>query len=204
MNFLRRRCEARRKSETKIEESIGVTSDGGFQTDEESPKSEPTVQPGTVDDGDVPPVEDRIDDGGRRTRIGSDKDISSDTDSNLFDRPVTESATEWAWRYSHGPEAEYWKNFAYPMTIGLKRLAKDYRYLTENEYSLVVKALARGMMMDWAEKSARTIDQGCRTDEESPSPDQTIESVTAGDNVYTATLRDDHFYLHIDIMSRPD
>ena len=34
-------------------------------------------------------------------------------------------------------------------------------------------------------------DQGCRTDEESPSPDQMIESGTAGDNVYTATLRDD-------------
>ena len=61
----------------------------------------------TVDDAYVLPVEDRIDDGGRRTRIGSDKDISSDTDSNLFDRPVTESATEWAGRYSHGPEAEY-------------------------------------------------------------------------------------------------
>ena len=85
--------------------TISVTSDWGFQTDEEAPKSEPTVQPGTVDDAYVLPVEDRIDDGGRRTRIGSDKDISSDTDSNLFDRLVTESATELAGRYSHGPEA---------------------------------------------------------------------------------------------------
>ena len=33
--------------------------------------------------------------------------------------------------------------------------------------------------------------EGCCTDEESPSSDQTIESVTAGDNVYTASLRDD-------------
>ena len=235
----RRRCEVRRKNETEIEETIGLISDWGFQTDEESPKSEPTVQPGTVDDGDVPPVEDRIDDRGRRTRIGSDKDISSDTDSNLFDRPVTESATAWAGRYSHGPDGEYWKNFAYPMTIGLKRLARDYRNITEYKYSLVVKELARGMMRDWAEERARPVeqhagcripdcqcdgrieimewdpedmtesddsnyeeteiresisgisDQGCRTDEESPSPDQTIELVTAGDNVYTATLGDD-------------
>ena len=41
------------------------------------------------------------------------------------------------------------------------------------------------------ESISGTSDQGCRTDEESPSPEQTIESGTAGDNVYTATLRDD-------------
>ena len=160
----RRRCEVWRKNETEIEESIGVTSDWGFQTDEESPKSEPTVQPGTVDDGDVPPVEDRIDDRGRRTRIGSDGDISSDTDSNLFDRPVTESATAWAGRYSHGPDGEYWENFAYPMTIGLKRLARDHRNTTGDDYSFVVKELARGMMRDWVEERARPVEQhaGCR------------------------------------------
>ena len=73
-----------------------VTSDWGFKTDEESPKSEPTGQPRTVDDEDIPTVWDRKDNRGRRTRIGSDKDISSDKDSNLFDRPVTESATAWA------------------------------------------------------------------------------------------------------------
>ena len=41
------------------------------------------------------------------------------------------------------------------------------------------------------ESISGTGDEGCRTDEESPSPEQTIESGTAGDNVYTATLRDD-------------
>ena len=92
----RRMYEVRKKNETKIEESISVTSDRGFQTDEESPKSEPTVQPMTVDDEDIPTVGDRKDNRGRRTRIGSDKDISSDTDSNLLDRLVTESATAWA------------------------------------------------------------------------------------------------------------
>ena len=52
----RRRYEVRKKNETKIEESISVTSDWGFQTDEESPKSEPTVQPRTADDEDIPTV----------------------------------------------------------------------------------------------------------------------------------------------------
>ena len=41
------------------------------------------------------------------------------------------------------------------------------------------------------ESISGTSDQGCRTDEDSPSPEQPIESSTAGDNVYTATLRDD-------------
>ena len=69
---------------------------GGFQTDKESPNSEPTVQPRMVADEDIPTVRDKKDDRGRRRRTGSDKDISSDDGSNLFDRPVTESAR-------HGP-----------------------------------------------------------------------------------------------------
>ena len=53
------------------------------------------VQPRTVAYEEIPKVRDKIDDRGRRTRTGSDKDISSDEDSNLFDRLVTESATAW-------------------------------------------------------------------------------------------------------------
>ena len=60
------------------------------------------VQPRTVANEDIPTVRDKIDDRGRRTRTGSDKDISSDEDSNLFDRPVTESATAGARRDSRG------------------------------------------------------------------------------------------------------
>ena len=51
------------------------------------------------------------------------------------------------------------------MTIGPEEIGqKIIDNLTENEYSLVVKALARGMMRDWAEKSARMVEQhaGCR------------------------------------------
>ena len=96
----RRRYEVWKKNETEIEESISVTSDRGFQADKESPKSEPTVQPRMVADEDIPTVRDKKDNRGRRRRTGSDKDISSDEDSNLFNRPVTESATAWAGRDS--------------------------------------------------------------------------------------------------------
>ena len=44
---------------------------------------------------------------------------------------------------------------------------------------------------DSKESVSGTGDQGCRTNEESPSPEKSIESGTAGDNVYTATLRED-------------
>ena len=62
----RRRYEVRKKKETEIEESISVTSDWGFQTDKESPNSEPTVQPRMVADEDIPTVRDKKDNRGRR------------------------------------------------------------------------------------------------------------------------------------------
>ena len=76
----RRRYEVRKTNEAEPVESSSVTSDRGFQADKESPESEPTVQPRTVVDD-----RDMIDDRGRRTRTGSDQDISSDEDSNLSD-----------------------------------------------------------------------------------------------------------------------
>ena len=44
----------------------------------------------------ISPVSDKKDDRGRRRRTGSDTDTSSDEESILFDRPVTE-------RRRHGP-----------------------------------------------------------------------------------------------------
>ena len=96
----RRRYEVRKRKEPEIEEFISGTSDRGFQTVKESPNSEPIVQTRMVADEDIPTV--------RAT--GSDKDISSDEGSKLFDRPVTESATAWAGRNSHCPSDEYEKN----------------------------------------------------------------------------------------------
>ena len=103
----RRRYEVRKKKETELVESSSLTSDRGFQADKESPESEPMVQPRTVADEDIPNVRDKIDDRGRRTRTGSDKEISSDEDSKLSDRPVTESATAWERQDFRGPNKEY-------------------------------------------------------------------------------------------------
>ena len=107
----RKRYEVRKKNEVEVEESIILTSDRVVQADKESQKLEPTVQPRTVADEDIPKLRDDMVDRGRGTRTGSDKDISSDEDSNLFDRPVTESATAWDSRDSQGPSnTEYWNN----------------------------------------------------------------------------------------------
>ena len=105
----RRRYKVRKKNGPEIEESIGGTSDRGFQTDEDSPNSEPTVQARTVVDEDIPTVRDKKDNRGRRRRTGSDKDISSDKDSKVFDRPVTESVTAWAGSDTDHPSGEHLK-----------------------------------------------------------------------------------------------
>ena len=65
------------------------------------------VQPRTIADEDIPNVRDKIDDRGRRTRTGSDKDISSDEDLKLSDRPFTESVTAWDRQDFRGPNKEY-------------------------------------------------------------------------------------------------
>ena len=67
------------------------TSDG-FLTDEESPNSEHMVQPRTVADNVTRTVRNRNNNRGRWSRPGSENDITSDENSNLFDRPVTKSA----------------------------------------------------------------------------------------------------------------
>ena len=84
------------ETETDIEESISGSIVHGVLTEEESPNLEPMVQPRMVADEDIHTVRDRKDNRVRRRRTESDKDISSDEDSNLLDRPVTESATAWA------------------------------------------------------------------------------------------------------------
>ena len=155
----RRRYEVRKKNEAELEESISVTSDRGFQADKESPKSEPTVQPRTVADEDIPKVRDQIDDRGRRTRTGSDKDISSDEDSNLFDRPVTESATAWARRDSHGPSKEYWKNVGRPVIEAMTEMARNEANISGDNYPDFVKQIARETMRAWAENNAEPVEQ---------------------------------------------
>ena len=131
----RRRYEVRKKKEPEIEESISGTSDRGFQTDKESPNSGPTVQPRTVADDDIPTVRDKNEDRGRRRRTGSDTDTSSDEESNLFDRPVTESATAWGGRDSHGPSDESCENSGRPVTDAMTEMAGNDANISRVDYS---------------------------------------------------------------------
>ena len=112
----RRRYEDGVKYGPEIQESTSRTSELGFQTDEESTNSEPTVQPGTVADEDIPSGRDKKDNHGRRRRAGSDADISSDERSDLFDRSFTESVTAWARSDSHFPSDEHSKKIGRPVT----------------------------------------------------------------------------------------
>ena len=160
----RRRYEVRKKNEPELEESISFASDRGFQADKESPESELMVQPSTVADEDIPKVRDRIDDRGRRTRTGSDQDISSDEDSNLFDRPVMESATAWARQDSRGPSKEYWKNVGRPVIEAMTEMTRNDANFSGDNYPDFVKQIARETMRAWAENSARPVEQraSCR------------------------------------------
>ena len=99
----------------------------GFETDEESPNSEPTVQPGMVADEDIPTGRDKKDNRGRRRRAGNDEDISSDERSNLFDQPITESVTAWAGSDSHCPSDEHSKYVGRPVTEAMPEVMQTFQ-----------------------------------------------------------------------------
>ena len=154
----RRRYEVRKKNEVDVEESIIVTSDRVFQADKESPKLEPTVLPRTV--ADIPKSRDKLVDRGRGTHTRSDKDISSDDDSNLFDRPVTESATAWDSRDSQGPSnTEYWNNIGRQAKQAMREMTGNDVNLSGSKYPDVVKEIARVTIRAWAENNARPVEQ---------------------------------------------
>ena len=161
----RRRYEVRKKNEVELEESIIVTSDRVFQADKESPKLEPTVQPRTVADEDIPKLRDTMVDRGRRTRTGSDKNISSDEDSNLFDRLVTELATAWDSRDSQGPSnTEYWNNVGRQVKQAMREMTGNDVNISGDNYPDFVKQIARETIRAWAENNAEPVEQrgGCQ------------------------------------------
>ena len=148
----------------ELEESIIVTSDWVCQADKESPKLEPTVQPRTVADEDIPKLRDKMVDRLRRTRTGSDKDISSDGESNLFDRPVTESATAWDSQDSQGPSnTEYWNNVGRQVKQAMREMTGNDANISGDKYP-DVKEIAREMIRAWAENNAQPVEQraGCQ------------------------------------------
>ena len=112
----RRRYEVRKKYETDIEDSICGTIDDGFLTDEESLNSEHMVQPRTVADNVNRTVRNRNNNRGRWSWPGSENDITSDENSDLFDRPVTESATAGAGIETDSFSVEHVKCCEIPVT----------------------------------------------------------------------------------------
>ena len=115
----RRRYEDRVKYGPEIQESTSRTSEMGFHTDEESPHSEPAVQPRTGADEYIPSGRDTKDNYGRQGLAGSDADFSSGERSELFDRPVTESVTARAGSDSHFTSDEHSENFDRPTGDGV-------------------------------------------------------------------------------------
>ena len=97
-------------------------------------------------------------DRGRRTRTGSDKDISSDEDSNLFDRPVTESATAWDSRDSQGPSnTEYWNNVGRQAKQAMREMTGNDVKPFGGKYPDVVKEIARETIREWADNNAQPV-----------------------------------------------
>ena len=84
----------RKNNGQELQESTSCASELESQTDEESLNSEPTVQPGTVADGDIPTQGDEEDSYGPNELTGwtgCDADSTSGELSKIIDRPVTES-----------------------------------------------------------------------------------------------------------------
>ena len=134
--YRRRRYEVRATNGPEIQESTGRTSELGFQT-EESPNSEPIIQPGTDADEAIHTSRDKNDNCGCRRRARSGADTSSDESLNLFDRPVTE-LTAGAGSDSHIPSNEHSKNLDRPVTEGMTAWAGSDTDFISDEHSEVV------------------------------------------------------------------
>ena len=165
----RRRYEVRKKNEVDVKEPFLVTSDRVFQVDQESPKLEPTVQPRTVVDDDIPKSRDKPGDRGSST--GSDMDMSNDEDSNLCDRPATESATEWDSEDSQDPYNEYWSNVYRQAEQVMRQMTGTDANLLGDKYPDVVKELVRRTMKLLDEHYALPVEQrsGCEDDKDTYS-----------------------------------
>ena len=78
---------------------------------------------------------------------------------NLFDRPVTESATAGPGRDSHGPSDESCENSGRPVTDAMTEMAGNDANISAVDYAVLVDQLVRETMRVWAEKDEPL---GCR------------------------------------------
>ena len=138
-----------------VDESIAASSDRVIQAEKESPKLEPKVQPRTVADDDIAKLWDKPVDHERGSQTGSDKNNSSDEDSNLCDRPVTESAMAWDGQDSQDPNnTEYWDNVNQQARQALWEMTGNDATLSGDKYPDI---------SEWAEENARPVEEraGC-------------------------------------------
>ena len=94
-----------------VNDSITANSDRVIEAERESPKLEPTVQLRTVASDDIPKLRDKPVDHQRGSQTRSDRNYSSEEESNPCDRPVTETATAGDGQDPLDPNnTEYWYN----------------------------------------------------------------------------------------------
>ena len=132
------------------------TSDRVFQTDQESPKLGPIVQPIMVADDVIPIPRDQPVDHERGSITGSEVNISSDEVSNLCDRPVMDSETKWdnevplePGDLGYGP---------YVNRLVSQALRRDEDTLVDDEYPEIVKYIVKNVWMTgraWYEHDIR-------------------------------------------------
>ena len=112
----RRRYKVRKKYETDIEDSMFDTSDDEFLSEEEWPISEHMFQPRRVADNVDRTIRNRNNNSGCWSWPGSDNDYTSDEDSNLADRPVTNLNTAGAGSEYNYSSVEHVKYGEIPVT----------------------------------------------------------------------------------------
>ena len=147
-----------------VDDSITTNSNRVIQVEMESRKLEPTVQPRTVANDDILKLRDKPVDRERGSQTGSDSNYSSEEDSNLCDRPVTETATAGDGQDSLDPNnTEYWCNVNLQAMQAMREMTGgDANFLKDNYLDIVIN-IARTTMRAWAEHDALPVEQqtGC-------------------------------------------
>ena len=121
------------------------TSDRIFQTEQESPRLGPTVQPIMVADDVIPIPWDQPVDHERGSITGSEVNISSDEVSNLCDRPVMDSETKWDNEVPLEPSDPGYG--PYVQRLVFQALRRDEDTLVDDEYPEIVKCIAKYVWM---------------------------------------------------------
>ena len=148
------------------------TSDRVFQTDQESPKLGPTVQPIMVADDVIPIPWDHPVDHERGSITESEVNISSDEVSNLCDRPVMDSEMKWDNEVLPEPSDPIFGPCVKRMVF--VALERDEDSLVDDEYPMIIKCIVKNVWMlrrAWYEHDTRLEEQqtvcttpGCQCD----------------------------------------